>query len=98
QAVKSLNNQSVQNLFKLSLMSSAMSNCNAKKDGKCLRYRPAWEQRNFDKETFLMSFEENIQRVEEDIEAQIIDKKPNIINGDCRRVLDDSKEFDKFKL
>lgn len=93
-----LPSEGVQNLMKLSLLSSAMANCNAKKDGKCLRYKPNWEQRIFDKDAFLKSFEENVKKVEEDVETQIIDKVPQIINGDCRSVLEKSRSFNKFKL
>lgn len=32
------------NLIKLALISSAMQNCNAKKDGKCLRYKRNWKK------------------------------------------------------
>ncbi|MGN8058777.1 DNA methyltransferase [Pedobacter sp. 22163] len=98
QAINKVQNPSVKNLIKLSLLSSAMDNCNAKKDGKCLRYKSNWEQRGFDKETFSSSFENHLNRIEQDIEIQQIGKKPNIINGDCRTVLESSQEFSKFKL
>ncbi|KAA0126685.1 site-specific DNA-methyltransferase [Chryseobacterium sp. SN22] len=97
-AVNQISNPGLKSLYKLSLLSSAMTNCNARKDGKCLRYRPNWEQKNFDENSFLKSFEENLDRLSNDIETTVIDKKPKILNGDCRTILEKSHDFKKFKL
>lgn len=47
-------------LAKLALVSAIMKNCNAKKDGKCLRYKNNWESLNYNKSSFLESLENNL--------------------------------------
>lgn len=85
-------------LLRLSLIMSAMDNCNATRDGKCLRYRLSWKDRKFDKSTFIESLANNIRFIKQDIEAQPIIEKATIINGDAREQLHSTKSFDKFKL
>jgi hypothetical protein len=85
-------------LFKLALISSAMQNCNASRDGKCLRYRDNWLQNGFNKETFLASLTANIEQIKADISTHPIKDNSTIINGDCRKILKSSKLIDKFKL
>lgn len=88
----------IRKLIRLSLISSAMQNCNAKKDGKCLRYRETWMDNNFNKSSFIETLNNNLSNIEADIQASPITGKASIINGDCRKVLDSTKIFDKFKL
>lgn len=85
-------------LFKLALISSAMQNCNASKDGKCLRYRDNWLRNGFNKETFLASLTANIEQIKADISTHPIKDNSTIINGDCRKIIKSSKLIDKFKL
>ena len=85
-------------ILKLALISSAMQNCNAKRDGKCLRYRPNWEITNFDKESFLESLEKNISIIKEDIEVLPLATKSIIINDDVRNFFENNKSKEKFKL
>lgn len=72
-------------IVQLSLIGAAMDNCNATKDGKCLKYRRNWENRVFNRSSFLMSFEQRIQNNIEDMEASEIKRKAIIINGDARK-------------
>lgn len=85
----------VSSLIKLALISAAMQNCNAKKDGKCLRYKSNWEQTDFSRDSFLNSLEGITDKILEDIDTHI-DVKPKTINGDSRRLL--SKLDSKFSL
>jgi hypothetical protein len=85
-------------LFKLALISSAMENCNASRDGKCLRYRDNWLQNGFNKETFIHSLNENIEQIKSDISSHPISSKSTIINGDCRKILSSNESIDRFKL
>lgn len=85
-------------LIRLALISSAMQNCNAKRDGKCLRYRKTWAKHTRDSTTFVASLEAKLKEIKEDIESEILDCRPTIINGDVRRVLQRLKEDEKFKL
>lgn len=84
-------------LFKLAMISAAMQNCNAKRDGKCFRYKSNWVNKGFDKHTFREALEVNLELIKQDVESEKVDKIPNIINGDCRKVIAESG-FEEFKL
>jgi hypothetical protein len=82
-------------LAKLALVSAIMENCNAKKDGKCLRYKNNWENLNYDKYTFLESLESNLNIIEKDLSDKI-EAKPFLKTGDSRKLI---KKLDStFKL
>ena len=76
-----------QKIFQLSLIGAAMENCNAVKDGKCLKYRSNWQNRNFNKDTFIKSLEERLVKNQEDLEKSIIIQKATIINNDARQTI-----------
>lgn len=87
----------IKDIFKLALITAAMKNCNAKRDGKCLRYRSSWLDNIYDDNSFLTTFEDNLQIIIEDISLSNISTIPTIINGDAREVLRNSVT-EKFKL
>lgn len=93
-----ISSHNTRRLLRLALISSAMQNCNATKDGKCLRYRITWQDYGFDKNTFLQSFEEKLKEIKEDIEKSPIKTKATIINGDSRIKLNSKRDSFKFKL
>jgi DNA modification methylase len=95
---ETLPSYNLKKLFQLALISSAMQNCNAKRDGKCLRYRDSWHENGFNRETFLKSLSANLEQIKLDISSHPTKTKPIIMNGDCRKILNSSKSFDKFKL
>lgn len=70
-------------LIKLALISSAMENCNATKDGKCLRYRNEWELNPYSKDTFISAFIKKSQTIREDLSERLL-KKPQISTFDTR--------------
>lgn len=70
-------------LIKLALISSVMENCNATKDGKCLRYRNEWELNPFSKETFISAFKKKAEIIREDL-LERLSKKPQISTFDTR--------------
>jgi len=72
-------------IFQLSLIGAAMDNCNAVKDGKCLKYRSNWQKRNFNRDTFINSLEERLIKNQEDLDSSIIKQKATIINSDARQ-------------
>lgn len=84
-------------LFKLALISAAMKNSNAVKDGKCLKYRDNWQSLRFDRMTFLNSFLENVETIGKDLVNAKIIAKPVIIEGDSREVLKECT-LPEFKL
>lgn len=85
-------------LIRLALISTAMQNCNAKRDGKCLRYRDSWSNNIFDKNSFTESLMLNLSNIKEDIEAKPILGKSKILSGDCRNIIKTSDELKSFKL
>ena len=75
-----------------------MQNGNAKRDGKCLRYRNNWDKNNFNKDSFLESLMLNISNIKSDIINAPIKVKSKIFKGDCRSILQSSTEMNDFKL
>lgn len=85
-------------LTRLALISSAMQNGNAKRDGKCLRYRSSWDKNTFNKESFIESLRLNLSNIKADIKDNPIHAKSKIIRGDCRNILETSDDLNNFKL
>lgn len=79
--------ESKRKVYQLSLIAAAMDNCNATKDGKCLKYRRNWESRGFNKATYIKSLEDRLLKCKEDIDVSRIIKKAVIINADARDVI-----------
>lgn len=90
-------NPDLKQILQLALIISAMQNCNATRDGKCLRYRNNWQDNVYDKQTFLSSLQANMSLMIEDIEQCPIFKQPKILTGDARTILL-NKDVEKFKL
>lgn len=87
-----------QMLLRLALISSAMQNCNGRRDGKCLRYRPSWESNGYNKESFINSLEDKINMIKDDLESKPLQVKSKIINSDARNFLSSAAAPQKFKL
>lgn len=83
--------------IQLALIVSAMQNCNATRDGKCLRYRDSWQNNEYNKETFLLSLQANLSLMIEDMEQFPVSEQPKILTGDARTVLSNT-DIEKFKL
>jgi methylase of polypeptide subunit release factors len=79
-------NSSYGRLLKLILLSSIMEVSNARKDGKCLRYRPNWKSKPFTRDDFVNTYIKNYIRFSEDLEESKILVKPNILNLDSREI------------
>lgn len=92
-----LSNRNIQKLLKFALITSAMDNCNAVKDGKCMRYRLTWKNYNYNADTFIETLKNKIALFKEDIQDKPITASSTIINGDVRRVLNNNK-LPNFKL
>lgn len=74
-------------IFQLSLIGAAMDNCNATKDGKCLKYRSNWKNRKFDKNDFNESLSKRLEVIKEDLRESLMPQKSKIINGDARMLI-----------
>jgi DNA modification methylase len=95
---ESISDSNVRKLIRLALISSAMQNCNATKDGKCLRYRDGWGKNNYNKESFIKSLKQNLSNIKTDVQETPIQVNSKIIKGDCREILSKSDEITEFKL
>lgn len=79
-------NTAAQRLVRLCLMGAATETCNATKDGKALRYRKDWREREFGKEDFIAAFQERVAIVAEDLRTTPLNSKmANVYLGDARR-------------
>lgn len=77
---------SAQALVRLCLLGAAMDVCNATKDGKCLRYRSDWKDREFGRNDLIKAFEDRIKIVSEDLKTQPLPKSLRVVaRGDARR-------------
>lgn len=74
-------------LLKLALLSSIMDNSNARKDGKCLRYKTRWNKLNYSKDTFLKSFTKSYKNIENDLLETSIKQKAKLIRTDSRGLM-----------
>lgn len=78
----------VQDMCRLALLGAALDNCNAFRDGKCLRYRKDWGTCGFGRDSFLQAFGERVLHIHTDLAGTPIDPgMGNIILGDCRWLL-----------
>lgn len=95
---RNITSYNVRKLVRLALITSAMNNCNATRDGKCLRYRPSWKDYNFNRDSFIESLSAKMTEMAEDIEHYPITRNALIINADSRKSLRDTNQIRGFDL
>jgi len=81
------NKSNASNLLKLALITSIMEVSNAKKDGKCLRYKKDWQEKKYGKDDFIKAFIKNYIKIEQDIDNSQIKTNPKIYNSDTRKII-----------
>jgi hypothetical protein len=96
-ATEEIRSFKLKQIIKLALIISAMQNCNATRDGKCLRYRDSWKNNEYNKRTFLKSLQANLSVIFEDIEQYPVSGQNQVLTGDARKILQ-GNNIDKFKL
>ncbi len=79
-------NSNASELLKLALLTSIMENANAKKDGKCLKYKNNWKNLNYSENTLIDSFNNSYKKIEYDINKTYIKQKPKIFHTDSRNL------------
>lgn len=77
-------NGEVSDILKLSLISALIANANARRDGKCLKYKSHWKEIGYDRESFLSSFCEKAKCCVEDVGKIQIPVVPRIVCQDAR--------------
>lgn len=86
-------------LMRLCLITAAMEVCNARKDGKCLRYRSDWRTRAFGAEDFLEALAARVSFVKEDLQRSPLGEvDAKISTADSRLLSGNSLNGKKFKL
>ena len=77
-----------QDLFRLALYTSVMQCCNAKKDGKCLRYKKGWDTLGYYSIELRNEFERNAVQIINDMEINPLrEGNRNFINKDSRKAM-----------
>ncbi|MDT0642593.1 hypothetical protein RM553_07070 [Zunongwangia sp. F363] len=93
--LKSRKNKSV---LQLASIIAAMQNCNAKKDGKCLRYRDNWKSKHYDSTTYLQSVEKVLDSMIDDLNSSGLKSSTKLYNSDIRNSLNKNKAINNFNL
>jgi DNA modification methylase len=71
--------------MRLSLIASLMDCCNAKQDGKCLRYRKDWQKRGFNSNDLAIALKSRMANVSQDLfDHPFNGRNMRIIEGDSR--------------
>ena len=76
--------KNIRSLYRLALLNSALTNANAQRDGKCLRYKSNWTELDLGTESFVTSLESNLNSVAEDLERDILPDITSVIPKDVR--------------
>ncbi len=98
QHTENLSSPKLKKIFQLALIISAMKNCNAKRDGKCLRYRDKWRDNKFGKDSFIESLSNTLDEMVGDIEASNVKGSSKVYNSDIRKVINRTTTIDNFDL
>lgn len=75
-------------LARFCLIAAAMDCCNAKRDGKCLRYKPNWKNIANGKTEFLKALSDRGRAVTEDLfTTPLTNCQSHVLHGDCRKAI-----------
>lgn len=77
----------IKDILKLALVSSLMANANARRDGKCFKYKKGWENNGYDRESFLESLQANLTVCVNDVRSSQVLVSPQVICDDSRAFL-----------
>ena len=77
----------IRDILKLALISSLMANGNARRDGKCFKYKKGWQTNGCDKASFVESLSDKLRICLEDVKTTHVEALPLIICADSRSFL-----------
>ena len=78
----------IRNPLQLALLATLLDCSNAKRDGKCLRYKNGWADAQMGSDELRSRFREKGLRVIEDLSAgEFDDRNIQVVTGDCRLAL-----------
>lgn len=87
----------IKDVLRLILVSSLMANANARRDGKCFKYKKGWEHNGFGRESFVESLLANLTVCVNDINNSQVLVPPQIICDDSRAFLKNDRR-DSYSL
>ena len=85
--MEGVNSTGIKDILKLALISSLMANGNARRDGKCFKYKKGWQTNGFNKSSFVESLSDNLKICIEDVTTTDVKTKPLIVCEDSRSFL-----------
>ncbi len=74
----------IQSILKVALISSLMSCANARRDGKCFKYRIGWQDAHIGKRDFVKVLSDKLRMCVEDIKSTTIKQAAKVICADSR--------------
>ena len=81
----------IKDVLKLALVSSLMANANARRDGKCFKYKKGWENNGCGRESFIESLRASLSVFVNDVNNSHVLVPPQIICDDSRSFLENDK-------
>lgn len=97
QFLENVDSIQIKDILKLALVSSLMANANARRDGKCFKYKKGWENNGYDRESFLESLQANLTVCLNDVRNSCVLVSPQVICDDSRAFLKND-ERENFSL
>ena len=90
-ALDGISSFEIKSILKIALISSLMLCSNARRDGKCFKYRKGWQGVHISKRNFLEILGEKFNLCIEDVKNTTIEKEAEVICADSRSYL--AKDF-----
>lgn len=85
--MESVDSTEIKDILKLALISSLMANGNARRDGKCFKYKKGWQTNGYDKVSFVESLSDKLRICLEDVKMTHVEAQPLIVCEDNRSFL-----------
>ena len=86
-ALNRVSSVGVQSILKVALISSLMSCANARRDGKCFKYRTGWKDAHIGKGDFMRVLSDKLKLCIEDVKGTTIEETAKVICTDSRSYL-----------
>lgn len=85
--MENVDSTEIKDILKLALISSLMANGNARRDGKCFKYKKGWQTNGYDKASFVESLSDKLRICLEDVKMTHVEALPLIVCEDNRSFL-----------
>ena len=86
-ALERVNSVEIRSILKVALISSLMSCSNARRDGKCFKYRTGWQDVHIGKNDFVRVLGNKLKLFIEDVKDTTVEKEAKVICTDSRSYL-----------